>query len=115
MPPPRRMTTTHTDSRGSIPHDPQGRSRGDRHAPGRTARRRAGSPSRAAGCSLSPIGWTATRAGGYSVWIALADPAGRDAADLVAAFSAAGVRTVMITGDHPATAHSIAAEIGIAD
>jgi P-type Ca2+ transporter type 2C len=45
--------------------------------------------------------------------LALADPPRADAADLVAAFRAAGVRTVMITGDHPVTANAIAAQIGI--
>src|SRR5207342_1855603 len=33
--------------------------------------------------------------------------------DAVAAAQAAGIRTVMITGDHPATAHAIALELGV--
>jgi Ca2+-transporting ATPase len=43
----------------------------------------------------------------------LADPLRDTAADAVAECRAAGVRVVMITGDHPATARTIAAEAGI--
>lgn len=43
----------------------------------------------------------------------LSDPVRPAAAQSVAALSAAGVRTVMITGDHPSTAEGIAAELGL--
>ena len=45
--------------------------------------------------------------------VAIADPPRRDAADVVRACADAGIRTVLITGDHPATARAIASEIGI--
>jgi len=45
--------------------------------------------------------------------IGLADPPRPEAVAAVAAARAAGLRTVMITGDHPATAHAIAREMGI--
>jgi len=41
-------------------------------------------------------------------------PAGRAAAPAVAAARSAGIRTLMITGDHPKTAAAIAAELGLA-
>ena len=44
---------------------------------------------------------------------AVADPPRPGAADVVEACRRAGVRTVMITGDHPATAHAIAERLGI--
>jgi Ca2+-transporting ATPase len=44
---------------------------------------------------------------------AVADPPRPGAADVVDACRRAGVRTVMITGDHPATAHAIAERLGI--
>jgi len=44
---------------------------------------------------------------------AIADPPRSEAIAAVAAARAAGVRTVMITGDHPVTAHAIARELGI--
>ncbi|HET6952972.1 MAG TPA: HAD-IC family P-type ATPase, partial [Acidimicrobiales bacterium] len=43
----------------------------------------------------------------------LTDPVRPTAAAAVATLSAAGVRTVMITGDHPSTAEGIAAELGL--
>ncbi|MCU1499294.1 MAG: Calcium-transporting ATPase, partial [Acidimicrobiales bacterium] len=43
----------------------------------------------------------------------LSDPVRPAAAQSVAALTAAGVRTVMITGDHPSTAEGIAAELGL--
>jgi Ca2+-transporting ATPase len=46
--------------------------------------------------------------------IGMADPPRTDAIDAVAAARAAGIRTIMITGDHPVTAEAIAREIGIA-
>jgi len=46
--------------------------------------------------------------------LALADPPRAEAAKAVAAFGRAGVRVVMITGDHPRTAAAIGAQLGIA-
>ncbi len=45
--------------------------------------------------------------------IGIADPPRTEAIDAVAAARAAGIRTVMITGDHKATAEAIARELGI--
>jgi Ca2+-transporting ATPase len=45
--------------------------------------------------------------------LGLADPPRPETAAAVAAARAAGVRTVMITGDHPVTAAAIACEVGI--
>ncbi|MGZ3274442.1 MAG: cation-translocating P-type ATPase [Caulobacteraceae bacterium] len=46
--------------------------------------------------------------------IGLADPIRPEAPPAVAACRRAGVRVIMVTGDHPATARAIAAEAGIA-
>lgn len=46
--------------------------------------------------------------------IGMIDPPRPEAAEAVARAKAAGVRPIMITGDHPATAGVIAAELGIA-
>jgi Ca2+-transporting ATPase len=46
--------------------------------------------------------------------VGLIDPARADAADVVADCRAAGIRPILITGDHPATARAIADEVGIA-
>jgi Ca2+-transporting ATPase len=46
--------------------------------------------------------------------VAFADPPRPESAAFVAAFRAAGVQPVMITGDHQATAHAIARGVGIA-
>jgi Ca2+-transporting ATPase len=45
--------------------------------------------------------------------LAVADPLRPEAADVASAFASAGIRLVLITGDHPATATSIAEQIGI--
>jgi Ca2+-transporting ATPase len=45
--------------------------------------------------------------------IGIADPPRTEAIQAVAAARAAGITTVMITGDHPLTAHAIARELGI--
>jgi Ca2+-transporting ATPase len=45
--------------------------------------------------------------------IGLADPPRTEAIQAIAQAHAAGIKTVMITGDHPVTAHAIALEMGI--
>jgi Ca2+-transporting ATPase len=45
--------------------------------------------------------------------IAIRDPARPSAADTIAACQTAGITPVLITGDHPATARAVAAEVGI--
>jgi Ca2+-transporting ATPase len=51
-----------------------------------------------------------------ATWVGLVgvtDPPHPDAADVVERCRAAGIRTVMITGDHPATARAVAREVGV--
>lgn len=45
--------------------------------------------------------------------IGIADPPRVEVIDAIALAASAGIRTVMITGDHPVTAHAIARELGI--
>ena len=45
--------------------------------------------------------------------VGLADPIRPEARALIAAFHEAGIRTVMVTGDQPATARAIAKELGL--
>ncbi|MDP2292406.1 MAG: cation-transporting P-type ATPase [Actinomycetota bacterium] len=47
--------------------------------------------------------------------LGLQDPPRASAADAIAACRRAGIRVAMITGDHPATARAIAAEVGLSD
>ncbi|HET7504124.1 MAG TPA: cation-transporting P-type ATPase [Kofleriaceae bacterium] len=47
--------------------------------------------------------------------IAIADPVRPGVAEAVAWCRAAGIRVVMLTGDHPATARAVAREIGLGD
>jgi Ca2+-transporting ATPase len=49
----------------------------------------------------------------YAGMVGIIDPPRQEAADAVAQAHKAGVRTVMITGDHPRTAARIAASLGI--
>ncbi len=74
-----------------------------------TAERFATEGSRVLGVTTSRDGRTWRLAG----LVALADPPRARARGLVSAFRAAGVRTVMITGDHPATALAVARAIGL--
>ena len=46
--------------------------------------------------------------------VGLADPLREDTADTIATCRRAGVRLIMITGDHPATARAVAREAGLA-
>jgi calcium-translocating P-type ATPase len=47
--------------------------------------------------------------------LGLEDPPRPSAADAIAACRHAGIRVAMVTGDHPATARAIAAEVGLLD
>lgn len=46
--------------------------------------------------------------------VGIVDPLRAEAPDVVRACQEAGIRTILITGDHPATARAIAVEVGIA-
>jgi Ca2+-transporting ATPase len=45
--------------------------------------------------------------------VAVSDPPRPDAADVVARCRAAGIRTVLVTGDHPLTAADVARQVGV--
>ncbi|MER3374676.1 MAG: cation-transporting P-type ATPase [Allomuricauda sp.] len=47
--------------------------------------------------------------------IGFIDPAREDVKDIMAIYKKAGVKVVMMTGDHPKTAHKIAEDIGLLD
>ena len=47
--------------------------------------------------------------------VGIADPLRAEAVDVIRACHDAGIKTILITGDHPATARAIATEVGIAD
>ena len=47
--------------------------------------------------------------------VAMADPPRADLRSLVATLQGAGIRVVLITGDHPATAAAVATEVGLTD
>ncbi|WP_345024627.1 cation-translocating P-type ATPase, partial [Actinomadura keratinilytica] len=46
-------------------------------------------------------------------FVGIADPPRRDAAAAIRTLTEAGIRVVVITGDHPATAQAVAAELGV--
>jgi cation-transporting ATPase I len=46
-------------------------------------------------------------------FVGISDPVREGAAEAIARCRAAGIRTIMLTGDHPATARKIAAELGL--
>ncbi|MEV6523770.1 cation-transporting P-type ATPase [Longispora sp. NPDC051575] len=47
--------------------------------------------------------------------VALADPVRPEAAEALETFTRAGIRLLLITGDHPATARAVAGQLGIID
>jgi Ca2+-transporting ATPase len=69
----------------------------------------------AAGPSDGPTGARATdEAGlGFLGLIAFSDPVRDGVGDALAECRAAGIRVIMITGDHPATAHAVAEGLGL--
>ncbi|WP_298826226.1 cation-translocating P-type ATPase [uncultured Piscinibacter sp.] len=70
-----------------------------------------------AGGTAGGDAWPATPSGFELHWlglVALADPLRQGVPAAVQECREAGIRVLMITGDHPATAHAIAAQAGIA-
>ncbi|MET9022483.1 cation-transporting P-type ATPase [Actinopolymorpha sp. NPDC004070] len=62
-----------------------------------------------------PVGWEAALEKGLRLLglVAIADPPRASAPATIAACRRAGIAPVLITGDHPATAHAIARQVGI--
>lgn len=69
---------------------------------------------RVLGIAMSSKGSMEERDMVFLGFVSMQDPVRPEAVAAVADFKRAGVRTVMITGDHPDTAFSIAKELGIA-
>lgn len=64
--------------------------------------------------AMEPSGNMSERDLVFLGFVSMKDPIRAEAAEAVQGFAQAGVTTVMITGDHPDTAFSIAKELGIA-
>ncbi len=64
--------------------------------------------------AMEPAGNISERDLVFLGFVSMRDPIRPEAAEAVQGFAQAGVTTVMITGDHPDTAFSIAKELGIA-
>ncbi len=69
---------------------------------------------RVMGLAMDPQGSMAEKDMVFLGLVSMQDPVRQEAVQAVADFARAGVATVMITGDHPDTAFSIAKELGIA-
>ena len=69
---------------------------------------------RVMGLAMDPQGGMAEKDMVFLGLVNMQDPVRQEAVQAVADFARAGVATVMITGDHPDTAFSIAKELGIA-
>ena len=69
---------------------------------------------RVMGLAMDPQGGMAEKDMVFLGLVSMQDPVRQEAVQAVADFARAGVATVMITGDHPDTAFSIAKELGIA-
>ncbi|GAA1974642.1 cation-translocating P-type ATPase [Nocardioides panacihumi] len=91
----------------------------DTARPGQATRAAAAEASRmaAGGCRVLAVADSVGGAGELEVvgLVGLVDPPRDDAADVVTACRDAGIRTILVTGDHPATARSIAEQVGITD